>query len=77
MIIFESLKKNSYYRLELLLPKLVCNSIQTNEIMAYRLTKFDLSTKFVLKDYDNRVMIEMRLLGFGLGIYLSWRDDEI
>lgn len=74
MVIFEKHERSAYYKIDLLFPIFTCNSLQVNELSSYRLTKFDLSTKFILKEYDNRVMIEMRLLGFGLNIYLSWRQ---
>jgi hypothetical protein len=75
MIIHEKTTENEYMRAELLFPSLAIGKKHNCKIGEYTVTKLDLSTKFVLKERKNNASIEIRLLGFGLSFYFSWRKN--
>ena len=75
MNLFEKYTENSCHKIDLVFPTIKFGKQFSGDLDDYRLTKFDLSTKFILKEYNNRVIIYFRILGFGLYCYFSWRNN--
>ena len=53
----------------------ICTIKNKDDFIECKVTKIDLSTKFMLTERKNNVSIEIRLLGFGFSLYISWRED--
>jgi hypothetical protein len=72
MNIIEKTTSTCYYKIDLLFPKFIIHKKVNSEFGECYITKFDLSTKLMLQDYEKRVIIDFRILGFGIRGYFSW-----
>jgi hypothetical protein len=62
----------NYYDFHLVYPDVKFLKKTDTEVGRFMETKIDLSTKFVLTEYRNCVIMEIVLLGFGIKFYFVW-----
>lgn len=75
MNLFEKHTEDCLYKIDAVFPTICVNKKISGDLDDYRLTKIDLSTKFILKEYKTRAIIYFRIFGFGLYCYFSWREN--
>lgn len=61
---------------ELLLPEFCVNKVEDTLVGEFKTNKLDLSTIFMLTEYKNCVIFEVRILGLGFKLYYTWSNDE-